>query len=748
MLKIIEGKQMRAIKYVAIFLLFFTVTSLSQQSEFQTIGTWEKPGPISSIEVDSDKIYIGRGNHFRVLNVKNKKDPILISDYSMPATIQKIISTFNSNQNKKIAAIQCSKKGIYILDITDPTNISEVFNYYIGNITDFAISDDNKKIYAVATDKLVCINIADFQNPVVTELNNISGTHLQLTSEYLIVSKDDLFFYDINSLSSASVPKGFYKPVCSGMGSCSVSSDFFTVFNDTLYVSCNLTGTTLGHHYSFSEIQKVDFSQVTKPVLLTTLNGDWQDAVIQNNKAYAISENTLKIWDLTNNQVIGTYNNFNSANQIRIEEELVYLAANYDGVQIVDVSTPETPLLEGHIKTPANFLPADDMLVIGSTCYMIDLQFNNTNGGIRVIDISDESKPELKGSADIKETGYGEARILYHNKYLYGFSKTNLYVFDVTDDENPIRVDSIKIEGTILDQKITNGKLFLLTNNTPQLTIWDLSSPNKPVKTQSVETISDTKHIAFDEEENLLMLCSDNQVQITKISDIDQVLMTTELDCIIKDVAFNYPVLSIVDSKINGLSNYTVDLQNKSINQNGSYITTSSIYANKIISKDNFIFLHDYKEGIYAIDNSNIDNPVNISTYSIYDSRAFCVDHKNYLYVTKPNTGMMILKNNLITDIHIDYFDPSVPENFYISQNYPNPFNPSTVIQYEVPFETKVSIKIYNILGQEIKTLVNEQKEPGVYELKCNLERFQSGVYFYKITADRYSETKRMILLK
>ncbi len=89
-----------------------------------------------------------------------------------------------------------------------------------------------------------------------------------------------------------------------------------------------------------------------------------------------------------------------------------------------------------------------------------------------------------------------------------------------------------------------------------------------------------------------------------------------------------------------------------------------------------------------------------------------------------------------------------VPNSFALYQNYPNPFNPSTVIKYSVPTLTKVTIKIFDLLGREIKTLVDEEKTAGNYEVQFNASNLSSGVYFYRIQAGDFMQTKKLILLK
>jgi para-nitrobenzyl esterase len=90
----------------------------------------------------------------------------------------------------------------------------------------------------------------------------------------------------------------------------------------------------------------------------------------------------------------------------------------------------------------------------------------------------------------------------------------------------------------------------------------------------------------------------------------------------------------------------------------------------------------------------------------------------------------------------------TLPGNFILFQNYPNPFNPTTIIRFEIPRESIVTIKLYDLLGREIKTLVNEEKTAGSYSYIFNGSSLTSGIYFYRITAGKFAQTKKMILMK
>ena len=92
--------------------------------------------------------------------------------------------------------------------------------------------------------------------------------------------------------------------------------------------------------------------------------------------------------------------------------------------------------------------------------------------------------------------------------------------------------------------------------------------------------------------------------------------------------------------------------------------------------------------------------------------------------------------------------EPSLPRAFALDQNYPNPFNPSTTIRYELPHASRVSLKVYNTLGQEVATLVNESKPAGVFTVTFDAGSLASGVYFYRLVAGRYGETRKMLLMR
>jgi len=96
----------------------------------------------------------------------------------------------------------------------------------------------------------------------------------------------------------------------------------------------------------------------------------------------------------------------------------------------------------------------------------------------------------------------------------------------------------------------------------------------------------------------------------------------------------------------------------------------------------------------------------------------------------------------------VDNLSSAMPQEFHLNQNYPNPFNPSTSIKYAIMSNQFVQLKVYDVLGKEAATLVNEEKSAGTYEVNFNASQLSSGIYFYKLQAGSFISTKKMILIK
>jgi len=164
------------------------------------------------------------------------------------------------------------------------------------------------------------------------------------------------------------------------------------------------------------------------------------------------------------------------------------------------------------------------------------------------------------------------------------------------------------------------------------------------------------------------------------------------------------------------------------------------VIDNNIIGKSNL-------GSIYLSKNTGSSwiNKTDNLPHSNYDSPDMLYA-SGYLF-TKGSTGQLY-KRQYTEIIGVQKISSEIPDKFSLYQNYPNPFNPSTTIRYQIPKEQIVMLKIFDIMGKEIETIVNEKQSPGAYEVNWNALKFSSGVYFYKIETEGFTDTKRMLLVK
>ena len=147
--------------------------------------------------------------------------------------------------------------------------------------------------------------------------------------------------------------------------------------------------------------------------------------------------------------------------------------------------------------------------------------------------------------------------------------------------------------------------------------------------------------------------------------------------------------------------------------------------------------------------------PIQINTLE-YDSHYIYLENSKMLKIggstfindlIAPSTNCYVSENIKLVNIESETIN-ELPDRYSLAQNYPNPFNPSTTISFSLPTKEFVTLKIYDVLGKEIATLVNEELPGGKYSKHWNAEGLSSGIYFYNLTAGNNSNVKKMLLIK
>jgi plastocyanin len=119
-----------------------------------------------------------------------------------------------------------------------------------------------------------------------------------------------------------------------------------------------------------------------------------------------------------------------------------------------------------------------------------------------------------------------------------------------------------------------------------------------------------------------------------------------------------------------------------------------------------------------------------------------------YNYKCTPHFPMMVGSFSVVSLVGITKLESEIADGFRLFQNYPNPFNPVTKMKFEIPEESFVQLIIYDALGRQVQTVVDEYLKPAAYEVNWDASSYPSGIYFYNLKTRNYSETKRMVLVK
>jgi photosystem II stability/assembly factor-like uncharacterized protein len=196
-----------------------------------------------------------------------------------------------------------------------------------------------------------------------------------------------------------------------------------------------------------------------------------------------------------------------------------------------------------------------------------------------------------------------------------------------------------------------------------------------------------------------------------------------------------------------GTTNSLYKSTNYGANWSNLNVFDTSLYIHKIaIYKGAYIFLGT-ESGIYF--SKDIGSSWKKVSEDLLYTNIIDIDFLDYpkptIVISSKGGG---IQKKYIDDITSVQNIKNIPNEFSLSNNYPNPFNASTRIYYSIPFPSNVSIKVFDILGREIKTLLDERKAQGKYRLDINLSDYPSGVYFIKMTSKEYFRIKKILLLK
>ena len=392
------------------------------------------------------------------------------------------------------------------------------------------------------------------------------------------------------------------------------------------------------------------------------------------------------------------------------KDDFVYVADWSNDLTIVDAADPYNPSIIGNVGFDGS---GRKVRIFGDYAYVTG------SYGIHIVDISNPFEASVAGEFIRSSPGgvYPHGVDVKDGKCYISFNAMGLYIIDVSNPENPVELGHFDALDWARDVVVVDSLAYLLNLNNggsfsdalQYLQVLNISDPNNIYE---VGNWTGSNDYAWS---NSLIVREDHAYVLG-----DNGLF----------------VLDITDPT----SPQTVGVWNP-----GGW--------NFRMSEDgDLLYIAKEGGGMKVVDVSNPTNPTLISTFSTIDYCADVAPRDSLVYIADGDGGLLIAQHTF-APVSIDNENGTIPQSFHLDQNYPNPFNPITTLRYDLPENSLVSITIYDIMGREVRTLVNQTQDAGFKSVIWNATNdygkpVSAGVYLYQIQAGDFVQTNKMVLLK
>ncbi len=740
----------RQIAYAIIYLFLLQGLALSQSSYNTTfLSRWlANEGPVTSVDTRGDTVYFSSGFNLKIADFTNPSNPILLNKIAYLSNVTKV------RLYDKYVIIQRHNYGIKVLDVEDPMNIEEVYDLPDPFIKNFEIKDDGDTVYLYLIYsnffKTLIVTDPQFPQQIVNYPLNVNVADLAIAGDILaIIYSSWVKLIDISNPALPD-PTGEYEFIYD-----EPYARYLIIDNNYIYTTFQFTVSGPGGFHTWDELNILDISNPSSPILVSSFpDVIWRNGISVFDRAYIVNEN-FEIYDLSNPvqpQLLHTFITSGTASDITIQGNNAFIADGVNGVLEVDIT--DAPELIGQYSFEVEECEIIEVKEVNSYAFLIDGWYYGANK-FRAIDVSDPNNPIQVGEMPLISTDFKYAFDVAANGYAYfltivGNNVVRLHTIDVQDPNNLEEVAYIDFAGTDISDLYVYGN-HLYACIVTSFVIFDISDPLNPVVCGTVTPDKGSRLI--DIKDDLAFVSSrlynswNSKFYIYDLSDpcdpneLSSVEIPNTSDRVI-DLSAGSGLLNIIRSS----RGYVYDVSDPN---NPVFLQT----IEKTNFHHQFFDVNVYRDYLYLTESTygirifDIGDAQNIEEVAYHRNLgALSTDaFSNKFYVASRELGLEIVKNDLITAVEKE---KALPTQFTLSQNYPNPFNPSTKINYQLPEISFVALKIYDVLGNEIATLVNEEKPVGEYEVEFDGKGLPSGIYLYRLQAGNYSEVRKMVLLK
>lgn len=479
------------------------------------------------------------------------------------------------------------------------------------------------------------------------------------------------------------------------------------VFKSNIQTSGSAHDVKVTGNYAFvaaDNVDVIDISNLNTPFIAQTFSSmdNVRSMFLSGDYLFSSEGSFLEVLNIqqpTNTYLEGSLERPYWLQELRIGDGIAYIADMGEiylvpgGLKIIDISDLENPFLQGEYSMNLWAMP-NNLDIKPNYVYMQD--YISSAYKLVALDVSNPDAPQLAG-----EYPYSAKDIFAGDSYVYILDNNNLRIFDLQDPSNPVLVGSLALGSNALRICVNNGYAFIAGDGVNTLWIVDVGDCSNPQLIASLTTACNYARDIVVQDSLLYLVCT-QYMQIINIGDI-----------------YNPTIISTFD-EVNS--------------------------ATGICVKNSHAYVAD--NNLLKIDISDPALPYIVEEYPIPGCSYSIAVSDEYLFVTTESSFLIFQDSDLL---QIDTF---VPIGITLLHSYPNPFNLQTTIEYQLPINSSITLRIYDLLGREIRTLVNENQCAGCYSTiwdgKDNHGNCAcTGVYYYMLKLDNgYTQSEKLLLMR
>ncbi len=491
-----------------------------------------------------------------------------------------------------------------------------------------------------------------------------------------------------------------------------------------------------------SRFRTYDISNPAAPIAVDSINDDYigeANKIIQRNDTLFVNTPygfyVFSIANPAHPQQL--YHLQMGGNSMAISGNVVFNCERQFGFYANDISNLSSPVTYPNYPSTGAEHMVQRVAVSGHYAYYSDFY-----DGLLITDFSNPDAP--------RDTIYhapGISAFAIHDSIGYLWCWSGLYLMNITNPFHPVAYGTIDNFGFTDHLTFSGNRAYGLHNTNsgsyPSFRIWDATNSATPTIIGNCTINANLYDVAYNG--NLAFVAADSLgLKIVDFSQPDSMR-------VVGTYSRGYNIYSVTVSGNYVFVADTVGLMVVDVTEPAAPILISTMtfpyrYINHLRASGNYLFL-DAFHGIRVI---NTSTPNALQEVGYYDNILGSMDDMaiagNYIFTAEYNFGCIYDCSQFLSVV--DRASSSVPEHFSLKQNFPNPFNSSTTIEYTIPKYGKVEMKLYDITGRAVGTLVNFNQNPGTFRVKLDGTKLSSGIYFCRLNAGGMTQTTKLTLLK